>query len=548
MTKSFSKLYSDFWTNYDNSEVVGLGMDAQLMALYLQGNSHRNIFGVYYLPLLYISSDLKLSVKKVKTSLDKLCKINYCKYDEKIQHVWVCNLAFEQIGEEVDIKDNRIKALQEIWRSLPSKLEFLEEVYQKYGSAFYLEPRIFAKPSKYTEGEDVRNERIENSDEVVTSAGTNTTANINVTDAITTPIANIDISNTDIQTSAELLSPFLVSSEIPFDPKQSRAENNSIDIFKEDVLGDTPPLIHSLQTSSETFSYMETSGYLPCSPVLMQASSDFINNEGACIILTPSEGLGSPSEGPLEPLRSNIEDRSKNIEVRSRSKKEEVEVEKEEREKKYYGNFSSPSIVAQARPDVGFAINSPDKNFSFLGKAEEQEKAAEAETKQLPQVVGGKDVMQVAVKPIPKSPKTKAVNLKNNTADTANPVNSVVEVFEHWKHVMEHPGAKIDDKRKVLISQALRSGYSVQQLCDAITGCSYTPFNTGDNDRGQRYDGLHIILRNADQIDRFIRNYHNPPKPVNDVDRMLSGNLNVAREWADSKRNEMNVGKGDIYV
>ena len=49
--KSFSKLYSDFWINYDNSEIVGLGVEAQLMALYLQGNSHHNMLGVYYLPL-----------------------------------------------------------------------------------------------------------------------------------------------------------------------------------------------------------------------------------------------------------------------------------------------------------------------------------------------------------------------------------------------------------------------------------------------------------------------------------------------------------------
>ena len=32
--KSFSKLHSDFWINYDNTEVISLGADVQLMALY----------------------------------------------------------------------------------------------------------------------------------------------------------------------------------------------------------------------------------------------------------------------------------------------------------------------------------------------------------------------------------------------------------------------------------------------------------------------------------------------------------------------------------
>ncbi|MEI8055473.1 MAG: hypothetical protein WCH10_05710 [bacterium] len=39
--KPFTKLYSDFWINPDNAELMQLGLDAQLMALYLQGNSHQ---------------------------------------------------------------------------------------------------------------------------------------------------------------------------------------------------------------------------------------------------------------------------------------------------------------------------------------------------------------------------------------------------------------------------------------------------------------------------------------------------------------------------
>jgi len=142
--KTFSKLYSDFWINPDNTELMQLGLDAQLMALYLQGNSHHNMLGVYYLPLLYAASDLKLSVKKVQTTLKKLCDISYCKYDAKTQYIWTCNMALEQIGAEIDTKDNkdnRIKAIQAIWNSLPIQIEFLTEVYDKYHSIFRLNSR-----------------------------------------------------------------------------------------------------------------------------------------------------------------------------------------------------------------------------------------------------------------------------------------------------------------------------------------------------------------------------------------------------------------------
>lgn len=93
--------------------------------------------------------------------------------------------------------------------------------------------------------------------------------------------------------------------------------------------------------------------------------------------------------------------------------------------------------------------------------------------------------------------------------DVNNPIHNV---FEHWKQVMNHPQARLDNKRKSIIKIALDSGYTVEQLKQAVDGCAHTPHNMGDNERGQRYDGLHVILRNADQIDRFIRNHKSPPQ------------------------------------
>lgn len=58
-------------------------------------------------------------------------------------------------------------------------------------------------------------------------------------------------------------------------------------------------------------------------------------------------------------------------------------------------------------------------------------------------------------------------------------------VFEHWKQTMNHPNAKFDNKRKRLISQAMKLGYDQEQLCNAITGCAQTPHNIGVNENGQ---------------------------------------------------------------
>lgn len=136
---------------------------------------------------------------------------------------------------------------------------------------------------------------------------------------------------------------------------------------------------------------------------------------------------------------------------------------------------------------------------------------------------------------------------ERNNIIVASKMRSPVEleatqhIFEHWKSVMEHPRAKLDPKRRSLIRKALSFGYDVQALCDAITGCSLTPHNRGDNDRNQRYDGLHVILRDSDQIDRFMHNCHYPPRRLTEAERKTKANVQSLQRWVDQKMTEDDV-------
>ena len=95
---------------------------------------------------------------------------------------------------------------------------------------------------------------------------------------------------------------------------------------------------------------------------------------------------------------------------------------------------------------------------------------------------------------------TSPCDISDSTLSASN------QVFQHWQTVMNHPHAKLDKKRKGKIKQALKLGYSVADLKQAIDGCAKTPFNMGKNDNGQRYDDIGLILRDAAHIDRFINN------------------------------------------
>lgn len=84
-------------------------------------------------------------------------------------------------------------------------------------------------------------------------------------------------------------------------------------------------------------------------------------------------------------------------------------------------------------------------------------------------------------------------------------------VFDHWRRVMAHPRAKLDRTRLSRIRTTLKA-YAVDDLKQAINGCAVTPHNMGESD-GQVHDGLHVIFKTPDNIDRFIRNAQDPPQP-----------------------------------
>lgn len=80
---------------------------------------------------------------------------------------------------------------------------------------------------------------------------------------------------------------------------------------------------------------------------------------------------------------------------------------------------------------------------------------------------------------------------------------AIIRIWEHWKSVMDAQDAVLDPKRRYCIQRALGWGYTPVQLCEAITGCSQSPFHMGNSSKGQVFNGLSTILRDAEQIDRM---------------------------------------------
>lgn len=114
-----------------------------------------------------------------------------------------------------------------------------------------------------------------------------------------------------------------------------------------------------------------------------------------------------------------------------------------------------------------------------------------------------------------------ATEAKDRTARRAD----VETVFDHWQSVMGKGRAKLDDKRAKLISSRLKE-FSADDLCRAIDGCKSSAFHQGDNGQRTVYNELSLILRNVEQVEKFMR-MADAPRPAVPSTRMSTDTLSA---------------------
>jgi hypothetical protein len=93
----------------------------------------------------------------------------------------------------------------------------------------------------------------------------------------------------------------------------------------------------------------------------------------------------------------------------------------------------------------------------------------------------------------------------------------IEHVFKHYRKHHPKRFRKIHDGLKEwrLINDRIeKDGFTVMELCDAIDGCHVSPHHTGQNERGEVYDSLELIMRDAKHVQQFIGYYENRSRPL----------------------------------
>ncbi len=103
----------------------------------------------------------------------------------------------------------------------------------------------------------------------------------------------------------------------------------------------------------------------------------------------------------------------------------------------------------------------------------------------------------------------------------------VDQVVAHF--IALHPRARPGRKERKLVADRMREGYSPADLCRAIDGNHRSPFHNGENDRGQAYHELELILRDSGHVAKFIELAE--PRAIERLSKNGRSTAFAAQEW-----------------
>jgi len=85
------------------------------------------------------------------------------------------------------------------------------------------------------------------------------------------------------------------------------------------------------------------------------------------------------------------------------------------------------------------------------------------------------------------------------------------QVFETWKAAAGKNGrTEFDAKRRKAVRAALKA-YPLDDVLDAVQGWRYSPHHCGQNESKTVYNGLELLLRDSEQIEKFRDLQRNGP-------------------------------------
>jgi hypothetical protein len=136
--RDYSKVSPRFWTGDTGRVIRKMGPEVQVIAFYLFTCPNANMLGLYYLSLPTLCHETGRPLQGALKALRSLREAKFAYYDAPSEHVYLPNMAREQIGLRLSVKDNRhIAVLRELEQL--RKTPFFNDFVTRYREAFHLQ-------------------------------------------------------------------------------------------------------------------------------------------------------------------------------------------------------------------------------------------------------------------------------------------------------------------------------------------------------------------------------------------------------------------------
>lgn len=133
--RDYGKVSAKFWVGRSGKALRGKP-EAQIVALYLMTCPTSEMTGVFHCPLMYIAHETGLGLEGASKGLQSLIEGEFCTYDDENELVFVHEMAKYQIGEELKVNDNQVKAVKKAFLSMTGLIK--NAFYARYKDAFHL--------------------------------------------------------------------------------------------------------------------------------------------------------------------------------------------------------------------------------------------------------------------------------------------------------------------------------------------------------------------------------------------------------------------------
>ena len=109
--RDYGSVSPSYWNGQTGREIRAMGQAAQLVGVYLLTCPHSNLIGLYYLPLALLAHETNCGLEEAHQIMKALADLDWAYYDCGSETVWVRNMAFYQVAEEVKRTDKRWPAV-----------------------------------------------------------------------------------------------------------------------------------------------------------------------------------------------------------------------------------------------------------------------------------------------------------------------------------------------------------------------------------------------------------------------------------------------------